>query len=403
VFKLKKEDRPKVEGVRQKVEKRANERRWECSCDRSESKHIANLIFINKLICKVTIAERRRFYKICTGLVFLLLPVFIYAQTTTPDYSNLDNWAAHPWKHDAADSVPEPLLKDFVADSTADVFFIHPTTYLDKNQPFGWNAPVDDIELNKKTDNTTILKQGSIFNIAGRVFAPRYRQAHIDAYYTTDTVTARAALDEAYSDVKAAFEYYMAHYNKGRPVIIASHSQGTTHAKRLLKEFFDGKPLQQKLIAAYIVGIAVEPNWFTHLQPCTTPAQTGCFCTWRTLETGYLTPFVQNEKFTAVVTNPLTWDASLPNADRESNPGAVLFNFNKIVKHVAGANVHSGVLWTDKPHFFGSILYAEKNYHIADYNFYYISVRNNVQQRLKAYLAANPPSVPARAGLKGDK
>jgi len=328
---------------------------------------------------------------ICVGVIIVLLPVFIHAQGQAPDYGNLDNWAAHPWKWDASDSIPEPLRDGYIPDSAVDVFFIHPTTYLDKKQPFGWNAPVDDSELNQKTDNSTILKQLSIFNIAGRVFAPRYRQAHIDAYYTADTVTARAALNEAYSDVKAAFEYYMAHYNNGRPVIIASHSQGTTHAKTLLREFFDGRPLQQKLVAAYIVGIPVEPDWFASIPPCNAPAQTGCFCTWRTLETGYLPPFVENEKFTAVVTNPLTWDASKPVASRESNEGAVLLNFNKVLKHVAGATVHGGVLWTDKPHFFGNIFFTTKNYHIADYNLYYTSVRNNVKPRVQTFLKEYKP------------
>ena len=33
---------------------------------------------------------------------------------------------------------------------------------------------------------------------------------------------------------KAAFQYYLEHYNNGRPFIIASHSQGTYHAKRLI-------------------------------------------------------------------------------------------------------------------------------------------------------------------------
>jgi hypothetical protein len=45
--------------------------------------------------------------------------------------------------------------------------------------------------------------------------------------------------------VKTAFLYYLQHYNNGRPIIIASHSQGATHGKRLLKEFFDGKELQK--------------------------------------------------------------------------------------------------------------------------------------------------------------
>lgn len=328
--------------------------------------------------------------RVCIFSIAFLYTVSINAQSNTPDYSNLDNWAAHPWKYDPSDSVPEPLKADFHLDSAVDVFFIHPTTYVDAKQPFGWNAPVTDSAINSKTDKGTILYQASIFNIAGRVFAPRYRQANLNAYYTTDTVSALTALNEAYDDVKAAFEYYLQHYNNGRPIIIASHSQGTTHAKRLLKEFFDGKPLQARLVAAYIVGIAVQPNYFTNILPCNKPSQTGCFCTWRTMENGYLTPFVQNENFTAVVTNPLSWDIDKPDVPRENNEGSVLLKFNKLMMHVAGATIHGGVLWTEKPHFFGNILYTNKNYHIADYNLYYLSVRNNVQQRVKAFMA--PPS-----------
>ena len=59
-----------------------------------------------------------------------------------------------------------------------------------------------------------------------------------------DTSKAGKAFDFAYEDIKKSFEYYLQHYNNGRPIIIASHSQGTTHALRLLKEFFENKPLQ---------------------------------------------------------------------------------------------------------------------------------------------------------------
>ena len=45
-----------------------------------------------------------------------------------PDYSNLDYWAAHPWKKDPSDSIPTPL-KDEIRDSIADVFFLHPTIF----------------------------------------------------------------------------------------------------------------------------------------------------------------------------------------------------------------------------------------------------------------------------------
>ncbi|MCK9403515.1 MAG: DUF3089 domain-containing protein [Chitinophagaceae bacterium] len=306
----------------------------------------------------------------------------------TPDYSNLDHWAAHPYKKDPSDSIPLPLRKGYQADSSVDVFFIHPTTYTDTQRLLGWNAPIDNTELNTKTDYTTILFQASIFNEAGRVFSPRYRQANLSSYFpvsANDTIQALAAFMVAYEDVKAAFTYYLQHHNNGHPIIIASHSQGTTHAKRLLKEFFEGTALQKQLVAAYLVGIPLEPDYFTAIKPCITPYQTGCACSWRTYKEGYKPDYVLKEKFTAIVTNPLTWDEGMPAADRKMNKGGLLLNFNKLLKNVTNAKVNEGVLWTEKPHFFGSLFLKTKNYHVADLNFFYLSIRENAKQRVSAF------------------
>jgi hypothetical protein len=334
-------------------------------------------------------------------IFFLLLTTLIISCSTTrniaesdynfkaksgiPDYGNLDYWAAHPWKHDTSDSLPASLKKNYHPDSTADIFFIYPTSYTDRTMPFGYNAPIDDSAINHKTDYSSILYQASIFNEAGRVFAPRYRQANYFVYFPTDTAAAVAALNKAYEDIKAAFEYYLKHYNNGRPIIIAAHSQGTTHAKRLMKEFFDGKPLQNKLVVAYLIGMPVEPGYFSSIPACTKPDQTGCICSWRTFKKGYVHPLVGKEKFTAIVTNPLTWDSSKPLASRSENKGAVLLKFSKVLLHVASAQVHEGVLWTKKPHFFGNVFYRSGNYHIADYNLYYMNVRENVKERINAF------------------
>lgn len=303
------------------------------------------------------------------------------------DYSNLNNWAAHPWKYDTSDSVPEPLRKNYSPDSTVDIFFLHPTSYLDKSMPYGWNAPVNNEEINNMTDNRAILNQASVFNAAGRVFAPRYRQANYFAYFPEDTAAALAAFDKAYADIKAAFEYYMLHYNNGRPIIIASHSQGTTHAIRLIKEFFDSGALKNKLVAAYLVGIPVKPDDFKHIPVCSTPSQTGCVCSWRTLKEGFEPDYIQRETFTAIVTNPLTWSTDKPVASRQDNPGSILLKFNKVLPGIVNAKVHDGVLWVQKPKFFGNILYTNPNYHIADYNLFYVSIRNNVKEREQAYFS----------------
>lgn len=305
-----------------------------------------------------------------------------------PDYQQLDDWAAHPYKLDPSDSIPKPLRKKFQADSSVDVFFIHPTTYTDAARPYGWNAPIFNAELAAKTDYSTILFQASIFNEVGRIFAPRYRQANLSAYFPVtaiDTTEALQAFDLAYADVKAAFTIYLQQYNQGRPIIIATHSQGTTHGKRLVKEFFDGKPLQQQLIAAYLVGIPVEPDLFSQIKPCDSATQTGCILSWRTYKEGYKPDYVLKENYKAIVTNPLTWSSNITSANRKLNKGGVVTNFNSIVKKVAAANNADGVLWTHKPRFFGNIFFTTKNYHVGDFNLYYMSVRENVKQRVEAF------------------
>ena len=306
-----------------------------------------------------------------------------------PDYSQLKNWAAHPQKMDPSDSLPTKLAKNSNTKKLVDVFFIHPTTYVDPTKPNGWSASLKDIALNIKTDYSTILSQASIFNEIGNVYAPRYRQGHIQSYYPTnklDTLQALAAFELAYQDVKKSFDFYIENNNQDKPIIIAAHSQGSTHAKRLLKEYFDGKDLSKKLVTAYIVGMAIDPAEFSFLKSCATPTETGCICAWRTYKEGFIPPFIQKEKFTSIVTNPLSWDNNKTEMGREANPGAVLYNFKKITPKVAGAINHNGVLWTPKPKFFGSVLFKTSNYHVADYNFYYMSVRKNASDRTLKFL-----------------
>ena len=309
-----------------------------------------------------------------------------------PDYSKLQNWAAHPLKKDPSDSLPIKLAQGYQEKQLADVFFVHPTTYMDPKKPNGWSASVKSVEINISTDFTTILNQASIFNEVGAIYAPRYRQAHISSYYPVsklDSVKALAAFELAYQDVKQAFDYFLANYNQNKPIIIASHSQGSTHAKRLLKEYFDGKPLSKKLVVAYIVGMAIDPKDYAYIKACTTPIETGCICAWRTYKEGYTPPFVAIEKFTSIVTNPLTWSSNQTVVDRKANEGSVLYNFKKITPNVAGAINHNGILWTPKPKFFGNFLYNTSNYHIADYNLYYMSVRKNAFDRANQFVKQN--------------
>ncbi|MFN4286196.1 MAG: DUF3089 domain-containing protein [Lacibacter sp.] len=310
----------------------------------------------------------------------------IHADATPVEkYARLENWAAHPAKHDPSDSVPRPL-RNRPADTLADVFFVHPTTFTNPQyQGVVWNAELTDPEINAKTDYTSILYQASVFNAVARVFAPRYRQAHIYAFYTSDSAAARAAFDTAYADIKEAFLYYLQHENRGRPFIIAAHSQGMLHAARLIKELIQGRPLQQQLVVAYLLGLPLPEGYFTTLGPCSNAAATGCYVSWRTFRAGYLPAYVKREKLPAVVVNPLSWTTDTLPVNRTAHEGAVLFNFNKVYPRTNGAQIRRGVLWIDKPRFPFSFLSTRKNYHAGDINLFYINIRNNLQQRVLAW------------------
>jgi len=343
---------------------------------------------MNRLLFNIAIILSCLVIVSCSKKNYISTTDFKEGNTTAPEYSNLNSWAAHPYKNDPSDSVPSAIKNGYQPDSTVDVFFIHPTSYLNKLRPLGWNAPLNDITINQKTDNGTILFQASIFNEVGRVFSPRYRQANLSAYYpsnASDSLNAMAAFEIAYQDIKSAFQYYLSNNNNGRPIIIAAHSQGSTHGKRLIKEFFENSNLKNRLVVAYLVGMPIEDNYFSSFKACVTPYQTGCICSWRTYKEGYEPDFVAKENFKAIITNPLTWDSSKLIAARDLNKGGILLKFNKKVLRVTDAKVQGNILWAEKPHFFGNAFYTTKNYHIADMNLYYMNIRENVALRKKAF------------------
>jgi hypothetical protein len=300
-----------------------------------------------------------------------------------PDYSKLMYWASHPDKWDPSDSIPAPLKSDKKI-LEADVFFLHPTTLTDKTDIIPTNAQFNDGYINKKTDYTSILYQASVFNEC-RVFAPRYRQAHLQMYYETDSIKRFKAFEGAYNDIKEAFKYYLANFNKGRPIIIASHSQGTTHAKKLIADFFDKKELAEKLIAAYLVGIPVEKKIYSSIPVCKDSLSTGCIISWRTYREGYRNELNSPVDSSILVTNPVIWDLIPLTAQKDQAKGAVLYNFNKVLYSTHRTTIHGDILEISKPKFPGSFLYNVKNYHAGDINLFYLDIRMDVRRRYEQY------------------
>ncbi|MBL7977951.1 MAG: DUF3089 domain-containing protein [Bacteroidetes Order II. Incertae sedis bacterium] len=302
----------------------------------------------------------------------------------TTDYKNGQHWAALPDREDRADGYPaNTRFPERQSGSKVDVFFVHPTIYTkNPGAPYRWNADVGDQELNREVDDSTIKFQASALNAAGRVFAPRYRQAHIAAFGTANPVAGEAALDVAYADVKASFQYYIAYLNHGRPFILASHSQGTQHMIRLIKELVDGQSLQKQLVVAYLVGMPVEKTAFNNLRPCGYSEEIGCVVSWRTYAKGFY-PKTYKPQPEMLCTNPLSWTSDEQYTPHTMNKGGLLQNFDQLISGVSDAQCEAGFLRTTlrlnpATKWF---LRKLKNYHVADYNLYYESIRENAVVR----------------------
>ncbi len=308
------------------------------------------------------------------------------AKPPTPDYSQPEHWASLPNKIDAADSIPKKSgLQNAQSVASVDVFFIYPTTFTNApTNSYQWNADVNDIELNRTTQLGTLLNQASIFNGSCRVYAPYYRQAHYYSFLTPNKEDANQAFDLAYADVKAAFEYYLANFNEGRAIVIASHSQGSVHGERLLKEFFDGKELQEKLMAAYLVGRAIKPDAFKNILPTERPDDVGVWASWNTFARGFY-PKTYDQYFKgSLSTNPMLWNSSEKFAGKELNTGGVGLHFT-FVPNAVDAQNHQQLLWINKPYVKGRIFLRTKTWHRADMNLFYMNIRENVALRIEKY------------------
>jgi hypothetical protein len=336
-----------------------------------------------------------------------------------PDYAQPRYWAALPDRLDAADVVPEnDPFGDRQSSAPVDVFYIHPTTYRDGDF---WNQPLDDAKTNDWTDESVVARQAAVFNACCRVFAPRYRQVASAGVYAPPAMKAAAAYEFAWGDVRTAFLYYMKHWNKGRPFIIAGHSQGAAHTERWLNEFGKDPKLARQLVAAYPIGIAFAEGAVARLPGvkgvCRTPSQSGCLVTWNTFAVGaeptafvassqarYVQKFGTTSGQEIVCVNPLTFDATRPAAPGAWNLGALpgrpgvglaaaLAAGTPLPATEAGGiggSCAGGVLTIDampRPGY-AIVPLPGGMLHFNDFDLFYQNIRVNAVARTEAYLAA---------------
>jgi hypothetical protein len=313
-----------------------------------------------------------------TFLIFLCVHVFFRTNAQT-NYADSANWAVLPGAY------PEQLMEFARLDSAyteVDVFYVYPTLLLEKKDK-RWNVPVEDTLQQKKVLDMAVKYQASAWASAGNVYVPFYRQAHIRSYYNLEN-GGKDALLLAYSDVKAAFQYYLEHYNKGKGIILAGHSQGGTHISLLLEEFFDGGALQKQLVAAYMPGIGIDGERYDSLKLMTFSDQTGGYVTWNTFKKRFDRKQYKWYKGREVI-NPVSWDNKVL-SERNEHKGFLFWN-GKFYTNCFSTHLANGVIWISRPKFpFWYMSFTLRNYHLGDVNLFWEDIRVNAVLRSRVYL-----------------
>ncbi len=198
------------------------------------------------------------------------VPFQTYQPPATPDYALRSAWALLP-QYPAAPQADDPA---------ADVFFVHATTY---DGGRDWNGPIGDAKSARFLARVVLPNYAGPFARVGRMFAPRYRQASV---YTELTLRddALEARQFAYDDVRRAFDYFLAHFNQDRPLVVVGVEQGGTLVDRLMDEELAAHPeVSHRLAAVYIIDatvLAAAHGPRSPLPACTKPGETHCLMAW---------------------------------------------------------------------------------------------------------------------------
>ena len=205
---------------------------------------------------------------------------------------------------------------------------------------------------------------------------------HIHSY--TDTVNGYKAYDLAYNDILNAFKYFISNI-KTDNYIIASHSQGTNHAKRLINEYVSkNDDIFNRLVLSYLIGMDVSINEIP-IEICEHPKQLNCFLNWRSFNHNYY-PKNWNYGPNYVSVNPISFSLDFEESIKKDHMGILLPNQKIYFKKSISAVNEQGLLWVKVPKNFITKKFISNSHHRADFNLFWVNIRQNLISRFSKNL-----------------
>ena len=207
----------------------------------------------------------------------------------------------------------------------ADVFYIYPTvsTISFADNDSSWFADISLPEVREEANGNQRFNK--MLYGEYNFYAPYYRQMIFEAYSQPSLVLDSLAQIAA-KDIYNAFQYYMAHYNHGRPFFLMGHSQGSQVLIELLKKGMT-KEQRKLMVAAYCIGYHVSAEELTAypeaLQPATDSMMQGLVVFNSVTDT---TAIGMVSRADVVGINPTTWTMASDTVPAEFHLGMAKYN-----------------------------------------------------------------------------
>ncbi|MFZ4592025.1 MAG: DUF3089 domain-containing protein [Ignavibacteria bacterium] len=290
------------------------------------------------------------------------------------DYSIASHWL----------SIPATLYP-------VDVFYYYPSSWQKLNASDPIICEIDN-PMMLQTAPLQFKKQATAFETVGNVYAPFYRQD--DAASTValpPSEQAKVVGGLPTTAATAAFDYYIKHFNNGRPFILVGHSQGAIVLSNLLSGYLKENPkVYQKMIAAYVIGWPITSEYLAqnpHLKFAQGPDDVGVIISYNTeapnipIANPLLAGLIGN------VINPITWTRDETVAATTQGLGSFMPDskgvFGTVPQYAdARVDIAKGVLicsTADKLDSLDGCPYGI--YHTFDISFYYYNLRQNATNR----------------------